>query len=70
MAIRNWLYKFLNLKSPGFDHEHIRGSSRSEDGLIPDWFEIHPLYSGNEFDVAIIGLRTSIPRYKHCLRFA
>ena len=53
---------YLNVKSPGFDHPTIVGSGLIDDGLIPDWFEVHPLFSGNEFDVAIIGLRTTIPR--------
>ena len=49
-------------QSPGFDQDPIVGSGSEDDGLIPDWFEIHPLFKGNEFDVAIIGLRTAIPR--------
>ena len=49
-------------QSPGLEHEPIVGSGSDDDGLIPDWFEVHPYFGGTEFDVAIIGLRSTIPR--------
>lgn len=32
---------------------------RGENGLIAEWLEVHPLFDGAEFDVAIIGLKTT-----------
>jgi hypothetical protein len=40
-------------------YESITGASAN---LQADWFEVHPLFNGQDFDLAIIGLTSNIQR--------